>query len=145
MTLGDNMDVTNNLIELRILLNSICDGFSVDDLSKDMSLSTKTKILFLLQERDLGPCEMIKNLCIAKSNLANILKSMIKENLIESYKNLNNSKNIFYRITDSGQKELKDYKDKLYVNIHKKFGNCETELTEKVNEIIHFIKGKEND
>ena len=139
------MSVTDNLIELRILLNSICDGFSLDDLSKGMSLSTKTKILFLLQERDLGPCEMIKNLCIAKSNLANILKSMIKDNLIESYKNLNNSKNIFYRITENGQKDLKEYKDKLYENIHKKFGNFESELTEKTKEIIHFIKGKEND
>lgn len=139
------MDVTENLIELRILLNSICDGFSIDDLSKGTSLSTKTKILFLLKERDLGPCEMIKTLCVAKSNLANILKSMIEEKLIESYKNFNNSKNIFYRITESGKRELKDYKDKLYNNIHKKFGDCERELTEKTNEIIHFIKGKEND
>ena len=138
------MNIADGLIELRILLNKLCDGFSEEDLSKNMSLSTKTKILFLLQDRDMSPSELIGFLCIAKSNLANITKSMIKEGFIENFRNMDNSKNVFYRITEQGKKSLKDYKEKMLVNISNNVEDA-TQLAVGLSNIIHILKGDNND
>lgn len=138
------MNTVDNLIELRILINSICDGFCCDNLNKNLSLSTKTKILFLLRNRDLSPSEITNKLCIAKTNLANLLKVMMQENLIVSYKNLDNSKNIFYRITNLGLLRLKDYENKLDSFLSKNF-NFNQKITESINDVIHFLKGEKND
>ena len=133
------MDTIDRLIELRILINSVCDGFSCDNLNKNLTLNAKTKILFLLRDKDMCPGDMIKFLGVAKTNLANILKSMIEEKIIVSYKNIDNSKNIFYRITTDGLKEIKDYKDKLLLSI--KDYKIDDKLTESLDNIIHFLKG----
>ena len=134
------MDTIDRLIELRILINSVCDGFSCDNLNKNLSLNAKTKILFLLRDKDMCPSDMIKFLGVAKTNLANILRSMIEERTIVSYKNIDNSKNIFYRITNDGLKEVKDYKDKLLLSI--KDYKIDDKLTESIDNIIHFLKGE---
>ncbi len=138
------MDITDRLIELRILLNSLCDGFSQEDLSKDMTLSTKTKILFCLSQDDLGPGDIINKIGIAKSNLANIIKVMIKDGLVDSYKNVSNSKNVYYKLTENGQRKLKEYKDKLFDNISSDAEWCER-LSEGLQKVIQIIKGKEDD
>lgn len=138
------MDFTDRLIELRILLCSLCDGFSYEDLSKDMVLSTKTKILFCLNQNDLSPKELITKIGIAKSNLANIIKVMIKDGLVDSYKNSSNSKNVYYKITDNGMAKLKDYKEKLFENINASSDWCER-LSEELLNVIQIIKGKEDD
>ncbi len=139
------MNLIDNLIELRILLNNLCDGFSICKESKDMTLTTKIKILFLLEERDCTPGDMIFKLCIAKSNLANILKSMIKENLIISYKNLENSKNIFYRITNLGKQNLKKYKEDLKNNLLSKKNIEFVKLNNVIEQIVNQLKGYKND
>lgn len=142
--LGEDMDIVDGLIELRILLNSFCDGFSNNSLNKNLSLSTRTKILFLLENKDLCPSDMIASLCIAKTNLANLLKGMIGEDIIISYKNLDNSKNVFYRITEKGTKELKIYKEKLKENINENIQKDE-KITQSMCNIINFLRGEKND
>lgn len=136
------MDFLDRLIELRILINSVCDGFSNDNLNKNLSLSTKTKILFLLKDKDLCPSDMIFSLGIAKTNLANILKSMMDEELIISYKNIDNSKNVFYRITAKGSKDLCCYEEKLKEIETIKNAQNDDKITESLNNIIHFLKGE---
>ena len=89
------MDTAENLIYLRIALGHMCDGFSSSNSSKLTSLSIRTKILFLLKNGDLTPSELISALCIAKSNLVNTMKPMIEEGVVVSYRNENNSKNVF--------------------------------------------------
>lgn len=136
------MDFWDKLIELRILINSVCDGFAIDNLNKNLSLSTKTKILFLLKDKDLCPSDMVLSLGIAKTNLANILKSMMDEELIISYKNIDNSKNVFYRITAKGSKDLCCYKEKLKEIETLKNAQNDDKITESLNNIIHFLKGE---
>jgi len=135
------MDLTNNLIELRILLTSLCDGFSLN--GKNSILSTKSRILFLLENKDCSPNELINSLCIAKSNIANILKKMIEESLVENYKCENNAKNIFYKITDKGLMELKQYKEKMIMQFREKCKTKEDVLSNNLQTIINILKGKE--
>lgn len=137
------MDIVDNLIELRILINSACDGFSSDNLNKNLSLSTRMKILFLLENKDLCPIDMTKSLGVAKTNLANILKSLIADNLIISYKNVDNSKNVFYRINENGLKILNEYKLKLYEYLKNNY-QFDKKITENMENIIHFFKKGEN-
>jgi len=136
------MNFINNLIESRILLAQICDGFS-NNSSKDCTLSAKTKVLYLLENKDLSPAELIRGLCIAKSNLANLLKSLVKEELIISYKNSENHKNIYYRINDKGLTELQKYKETLKTNLTEILKN--DELLKHLENTIKIIKGIKND
>ena len=91
----------------------MCDGFSAGSGSKDLILSTRLKILCLLSDKDLSPAELISTIGVAKSNLANLSKSMIDDGVIESYKTADNLRHVYYRITSKGADELKVYKSAL--------------------------------
>lgn len=140
------MDLVNSLIHSRILLSNLTDGFSVTGSCKNNVLSIRLKILFLLEEKDQTPADLISALCIAKSNLANVLKSLINDGLIESYKNLNNTRNINYHILDKGKKELDCYKRNLQAELEckkEKLGERETlfdELTKNLTQIIQILE-----
>lgn len=135
------MELVDSIIELRILL-SACDGFT--DNGKNSILSTRLKILFLLEHGDCGPKELVNSLCIAKSNIAGILKKMCQESVVEIYKSEKNSKNIYYKITVIGEKELKNYKEKLLSQMQK-YLDKSTELTNNINSVINILKGKNHD
>ena len=138
------MNICDQLIDLRILLTQRCDGFSLKDSSKNSILSTRIKILHLLDSRDMTPAELIDNVCIARSNLANILKCMIKDNVVDSYKNVDNGKNIYYKITQDGTTELKKYKDIMLSGFRE---NCNTDdcLQTLLAQLIEILKGNNND
>lgn len=133
------MDLTNQLIELRILLEECCDGFGEN--GKNTILSSKLKILYMLENVDCSPNEFINTLCIAKSNVATLLKKMIEEGLVDSYKSSINNKNVYYKITNKGIEELKRYKDTM---IHQFLTKCncdQTELALRLNSVIDILKG----
>ena len=140
------MGLIDDLIYARIALANLCDGFSVANSSKNNILSIKIKILFMLEEKDQTPSELISTLCIAKSNLANMLRSLIEEGLVESYKNLNNYRNINYHLTDKGRQELNFYKHFLFSQIHDKINNnpeltqCFEDLTKNLTKIIRILR-----
>ena len=139
------MDISDKLIDLRILLMSECDGFSTKESCKNLMLSNKLKVLFMLSKKDLMPCELIGSLGMAKSNLANLLKSMIQEGIIESYKTLNNSRNVFYRITETGEKELAEYKTHLRDEFTSNC-NCDVEeLALHISKVLELLKGDRHD
>lgn len=138
------MNICDQLIDLRILLTQKCDGFSLKDSSKKSILSTRIKILHLLNNRDLTPAELIDGVCIAKSNLANILKIMIADRVVDSYKNLDNSKNIYYKITPDGEHELKKYKETMLAGFKECCGNDDN-LNLVLTQIIEILKGNKND
>lgn len=136
------MDFYDKLIDLRITLASKCDGFSVKDASKNLLLSSKLKILYLLSQKDMIQGEFIENLAMAKSNLANLLKSMIKENLIENYRNVDRPKNIYYKITNGGLESLKEYKKSLK-NEFSSVCTCPNGALEShMDEILKILKGE---
>ena len=136
------MNLINQLIDVRILLASVCDGF--ENNGKSASLSARLKILFLLEKGDCSPNELITKLCVAKSNIANMLKAMISENLVESYRESNNSKNVYYKITDRGQIKLNNYKNKLVDEIKDRIDH-ESELSQHLLSIINILKGNKHD
>ncbi len=134
------METAENLIYLRIALTHICDGFSSSSASKLTSLSIRTKILFLLKGGDLTPSELINALCIAKSNLVNTIKPMIADGVVVSYRNENNSKNVYYRITDKGLSELREYKMKLTGQYSFVCRGSDEQISAKIKELTELIK-----
>lgn len=134
------MDIAEDLVYLRIALNNMCDGFSNASSSKLASLSIRTKILFLLKDGDQTPTELISALCIAKSNLVNTMKPMIEEGVVISYKNEKNSKNVFYKLTDKGLSEFKEYKMKLNRQYSFVCRGSEEQISSKVKELTKLIK-----
>ena len=135
------MDICDSLIELRIALTTCCDGFSVENSNKDILLSSRIKVLHLLSTKDMMPGEFIETLGIAKSNLANLSKTLISEGVIDSYKSMGNYRNIFYRITEKGLNELNAYKVSLYKVFGEKFKNNLSEIGFHIEKILEILKG----
>lgn len=139
------MDFYDKLIDLRITLSSKCDGFSVKDASKNLLLSSKVKVLFLLSQKDMTQGELIYSLAMAKSNLANLLKSMSFERIIESYRNVDRPKNIYYKITSLGEDKLNEYKTALK-NTFSSACTCPNgQLEKSLDEILIALKGEKYD
>ena len=135
------MDLYDKLIDLRIALSSKCDGFSAKDASKNIILSSKIKVLHLLSDRDMTQGELIELLAMAKSNLANLLKLMSCEELIDSYKNAGNSRNIYYKISSQGIRKLNDYKATLK-SVWSSVCTCPSGHIEKlIDELLMLLKG----
>lgn len=134
------MRLIDEIIELRILLSYVSDGYSLEDASKYTPLTTRIKILFLLEQKDFSPFELIEIIGIAKSNLANLIKTMIRDGVVVSYKSENNSKNIYYTITEAGLNELKNYKDNATNELDKRC-NISEDMTKKFEKIIELLEG----
>ena len=136
------MDICDNLIALRIALTTECDGFSLVNANKNILLSNRVKVLYLLCEKDMTPAELISSLGIAKSNLANLSKLMIEDGVIDSYKTLENSRNVFYKITNKGESELKDYKTSLYDLFYSKYEKHIEQLKIYSDKILEILRGE---
>lgn len=136
------MDICDSLIELRIMLTTCCDGFSIENSNKNILLSSRIKVLHLLSTKDMMPGELIETLGIAKSNLANLSKSMIMEGVIDSYKSMGNYRNIFYRITDRGINELNAYKLSLEKIFTEKYQGNLPEIQSLIDNLITSLKGE---
>ena len=98
-----------NLVTTRMLLDNLCDGFDTSCSSKKSLLTTKIKMLHLLNlEGKLSPSLIICKLGIAKSNLAILASGMINEGLIEKIEDSFDKRVIYYAISESGKTLLKD-------------------------------------
>lgn len=139
------MDLCDKLIKLRISLATMCDGFVENRGCKGVVLSTRLKLLSLLNERDMSAGELIHELSIAKSNLANLSKFLVKEGVIEGYKNSDNLRNVYYRITNKGIDELHRYKEALQCEISNKAQYNLQEIEMVVDQLMPLIKGNKYD
>ena len=144
----DDTRLQKQLIELRILLQKVCDGFDADGASKHSILTMRHKVLFLLDEMGaLSPAYMIENLGIAKSNLALLCKGLIEERLIVSKKCIDDKRSITYEITEKGQNELNAF---LYtmkqdnINLFRNEKERKT-IERKLTDVIEYIKLKSKD
>lgn len=138
------MDIFDKLIDLRITLSTCCDGFSLESSNKGVLLSARTKMLYLLSDRDMTPSELICSIGIAKSNLANLSKVMAEDGVIESYKTAGNYRNVYYRITSLGREEFARYKDSLAKLITLDKNNL-NELGIYIDKILELMKGGQHD
>lgn len=137
-----NVKLQEQLIELRILLQSICDGFDVENLNKKSSLTMRMKILYALSKTDrCCPSVLIKKLGIAKSNLALLCKKMCDDGVIKAVKSEQDKRNIYYSITEKGLGELNEFYSAMAEDV--KLTDRETRVMEKkFSEIIEFINKK---
>lgn len=96
---------SESIIELKLLADRLAEG-----IGRNAGIfQVKHQILFVIsRNKQTAPKELIERLNIAKSNLALACNALIREGLIEKSKDEDNKKEIFYTITESGLKELKE-------------------------------------
>ena len=94
----------SSIVELKLATNRLAEGKGLGA----GGFTVKYQLLYLIASNNLtSPAELIYELNMAKSNLALLAKKMINEGLIESVKEASNKKQIYYRITEQGLKELR--------------------------------------
>ena len=134
-----NNRLQEQMVELRILLQGICDGFNVENLNKKSSLTMRIKVLYALSKTErCCPSILIEKLGIAKSNLALLCKSMCEDGVIAVTKSDLDKRNIYYSITPAGKEELGEFYAAMADDL--KLTDRETRVMEKkFGEIIEFI------
>ena len=99
MDTNENNSLSKNIIELKIITDRLAEG----ETSGTSIFTNMHQVLFILNRKDtVSPREIISELNIAKSNLAILAKKMIEDGLIESHKDKNNKREIYYNITPLG-------------------------------------------
>jgi len=131
-----------NLVTARMLLENLCDGFDVTCNSKKSLLTSKIKMLHLLNLEDkISPSLIICKLGIAKSNLAILATSMIEEGLITKIEDTFDRRVIYYSITEEGKKLLNESLsiiDAQVCNCSKNINKCK-QINKKLEELIKLL------
>lgn len=134
------MSISEKIVELRIATRRACMCENTDKKKKN-TLSLKTKILFLLKDKNLMPCDIISMLQIAKTNLAIMTSQMADEGLIHKIKSDFDKREITYEITDEGRAYLARRLD-IIENAFKNILTDETEYesaVSKVDEVLSLL------
>lgn len=137
--------LAKQITELRIMLQNITDGFSVDSANKNAKLTMERRVLFVLNNnKKVKPITLITKLGIAKSNLALLCKSMIDGGFITCEKDETDKRNIYYEITAKGVAELNQYIDSISNDVG---SICENEkeakeISKKLDDVIEFLNRK---
>lgn len=137
--------LAKQITELRILLQNITDGFSLDSANKNAKLTMERRVLFVLNnEKRVKPITLITKLGIAKSNLALLCRSMIDAGFMTCEKEENDKRNIYYEITAKGVAELNQYIDTISADVGTIVSNDkEVKVMEKkLDDIIEFLNRK---
>lgn len=101
---------SKSIIELKLIADRMAEG-KVDEPG---IFSNMHQILYIVNKKEsVSPKEIILELNIAKSNLAILAKKMIEDGLIESHKDADNRREIFYTITEKGRDVLKEKLDRI--------------------------------
>ncbi len=141
-----NIKLQQQIVELRIMLQNICDGFSAEKLNKATNLTMRTKVLFVLSKSEsCSPSTLIETLGIAKSNLALLCKSMAQEGVIDVIKSKEDKRNIYYALTPKGENELNKFYVAMSAEVDVALSEREMRIIEKkFDEIIDFLNKKYN-
>ena len=93
---------SSSIIEIKLLCDRLVEGNK-----ENFSLFTvKYQVLYLIKSNGkVTPSELVHKLNMAKSNIALLAKKMINEGLINSIKEEDNKKQIYYVLTDKGERE----------------------------------------
>lgn len=111
MTKTNEINVfSKNIIELKLIADRMAEGKG----DEPGIFSNMHQILYIVNRKEfVSPKEIISELNIAKSNLAILAKKMIDDGLIESHKDTENRREIFYNITEKGKAVLQEKLDKI--------------------------------
>ncbi len=96
-------EFARRLLEIRILSDSICDGWN------KKNIEIFQKIMFIIDEYGVcSPSVLISKIGIKKSNLALACRALVEEGKIERHKSTADHRQIFYKLTQKGSKEIND-------------------------------------
>ena len=105
----EDLDLAENILKLTIELQNFCESTPSEDLNKNI-LSIKFKILFLIHEyENISPSTLVKELMIAKSNIALFCKQLIDEGYIISNHDEFDHRIIYYCLTSKGKEYVKSF------------------------------------
>lgn len=135
-----NLDVLK-MLKLNAKLNNLLEGFDDFLYTKKINLTIKDKILIFLYEKPLSPFELIKMLSVAKTNLALVCQSLIKEDLIKKQKDEIDKRNIFYLITEKGKLKAGELLKEVskIINNEIEYKNKNAEINAKISELLSLI------
>lgn len=135
-----NLDVLK-MLKLNAKLNNLLEGFDDFLYTKKINLTIKDKILIFLYEKPLSPFELIKMLSVAKTNLALVCQSLIKEDLIKKQKDEIDKRNIFYLITEKGKLKAEELLKEVskIINNEIEYKNKNAEINAKISELLSLI------
>lgn len=121
---------SRNIVELKLISDRIAEGKG-----EGAGIFSNTyQILYILDRKEkVTPKELIAELNIAKSNLAILAKKMIKDGQIESHKDKQNKREIFYNITEMGREMLQQKLDNIDTV-------CEGDTKKVTNIIIRAVE-----
>ncbi len=121
---------SRNIIELKLISDRIAEGRG----EGASIFSNAFQILYCLDRAErVTPKELIAELNIAKSNLAILAKKMIKDGQIESHKDKQNKREIYYNITPVGKELLQQKLDNIDTI-------CEGDTKKVTNIIIRAVE-----
>ncbi len=135
-----NLDVLK-MLKLNAKLNNLLEGFDDFLYTKKINLTIKDKILIFLYEKPLSPFELIKMLSVAKTNLALVCQSLIKEDLIKKQKDEIDKRNIVYLITEKGKLKAEELLKEVskIINNEIEYKNKNAEINAKISELLSLI------
>lgn len=137
-----NTKLQEQIVELRILLQSVCDGFDTQQLNKKSTLTMRTKVLYVIHKYpSCPPSTLISSLGIAKSNLALLCKSLCDDGVIEATKGNRDQRNVYYTITPKGERELYEFYASM-ANDVKLTSREQVSMEKKFDDIIAFFNKK---
>lgn len=133
--------LNKQFINLRILLEQICESDDKETGVKDSQLTMRMKVLFTISSvKNCPPAQIIEQLCIAKSNLAILCKGLLDEGLITSEKTESDKRNIYYNLTKKGEEELNHYFDALEKKTTGKLSGKDLKIIEKkVDDLVVLL------
>ena len=136
------MNLAEKLVELRIATRGATMCESVNGKPKN-TLSLKTKILFLLKDKNLPPLDIMTTLHLAKPNLALLTGEMAQEGLSVKEKQNYDKRAVYYSITDQGKEYLNARLSIIEASLKKAFDDEEyakayAALDEAVN-VLSFL------
>ncbi len=130
ITTNESNLFSRNIVELKLISDRIAEGKG-----ENAGIFSNTyQILYILDRKEkVTPKELIAELNIAKSNLAILAKKMIKDGQIESHKDKQNKREIFYNITEVGKEMLQQKLDNIDTV-------CEGDTKKVTNIIIRAVE-----
>lgn len=110
INISENNTFSKSIVEIKLIADRIAEGKG----EEAGIFSNMHQILYILDRKEtVTPKELIMELNIAKSNLAILAKKMIKDGQIESHKDKNNKREIYYNITPLGKEVLQKKLDNI--------------------------------
>lgn len=137
----NNQDFAKNIVSLIARLQNLCEGF--DDTNKSAVITAKVKILLELSKADsVTPTVLKRSVGLAKSNVALICRKLIEEGLVSKSKDSFDTREIFYSITDKGEKCLDEFLTKAQRNFESElaYKNNIKQIDAAINDLLQLVE-----